>query len=302
MPNEPVSPAAPSAAEAFNPPFAVTPPASPRQPLVFASPHSGRDYPRAFVERSRLDPHLLRRSEDAYVDELFAAVPGLGAPLIRALFPRAYLDVNREPWELDPAMFADDLPDYVNIRSPRAAAGLGTVARVVASGAEIYRGKLSFADAAQRVDTLWRPYHQALEALIAETQARFGVVLLVDCHSMPSVGGPSDQDAGRRRVDFVLGTCHGTACAPAVAEAMSAALKRAGYSVALNEPYAGAYTTRHYGRPRDGRHALQIEINRALYMDEARLAKKPYFDTLARHLAEAAGALAQVIGTLKARR
>ncbi len=168
-------------------------------PLVVASPHSGSDYPPEFVAASRLDPQTLRRSEDAFVDEIFAAAPSLGAPLLAARFPRAYLDVNREAWELDPAMFADALPDYVNARSPRVRMGLGTIARVVASGEEIYSGKLSFADAKERVDSLYRPYHAALARLVEETASQFGFCLVVDCHSMPSGASGVGRDCGRYR-------------------------------------------------------------------------------------------------------
>ncbi|MFQ5774275.1 MAG: N-formylglutamate amidohydrolase [Kiloniellaceae bacterium] len=249
-------------------------------PLVFASPHSGHHYPAAFVAASRLDPLALRRSEDSFVDELFEAAPTLGAPLIRALFPRAFVDPNREPFELDPAMFEDELPPYANTRSPRVAAGLGTIARVVANGADIYRGKLCFAEALHRLRKYYWPYHKALGDLVEWTRVGFGCCVLVDCHSMPSVGGPMDNDAGHRRVDFVLGDCHGTSCAPAVVEAVERALRALGYHVARNTPYSGGYVTRHYGRPADGVHSLQIEINRALYMDESRIRRSPGMDQL----------------------
>src|SRR3984885_13772387 len=193
------------------PPLDLRRPAAQLLPLVVASPPSGSGYPADFVAASRLDPLTLRRSEDAFVDEIFAAAPALGAPLLAARFPRAYLDVNREPYELDPAMFADALPDYVNVRSPRVRMGLGTIARVVASGEEIYDGKLCFAEAAARIETLYRPYHAALRRLVKETAVEFGFCLLIDCHSMPS--GASG-GAGREPADIVLGDCHGAACAP----------------------------------------------------------------------------------------
>jgi N-formylglutamate amidohydrolase len=242
----------------------------PRQtaPVVFSSPHSGRDYPANFVATSRLDPVTLRRSEDSFVDELFGAAPSHGAPLLRALFPRAYVDPNREAFELDPAMFEDALPDYVNTRSARIAAGLGTVARVVASGEEIYGQLLTFADAAARIERYYRPYHAALRRLVEDTRDMFGACLLVDCHSMPSIGGPMDRDSGRHRVDFVLGDNHGRSCAPQIVDMLSAELRKLGYNVARNDPYSGGFTTREYGRPGARVHALQIEINRAIYMDE----------------------------------
>ena len=259
-------------------------------PLVVASPHSGSDYPADFVAGSRLDPLTLRRSEDAFVDEIFGAAPALGVPLLAARFPRAYLDVNREAYELDPAMFADALPDYVNVRSPRVRMGLGTIARVVASGEEIYGGKLCFAEAEERVETLYRPYHAALARLIAETEDSFGCCLLVDCHSMPS--GASG--GGRAAPDIVLGDCHGAACAPEIVEAARRHLSRRGFAVALNAPYAGGFTTGHYGQPRQRRHALQIEINRAIYMDERSYRRRPGFAQLSDDMAELIARLGKV--------
>ncbi len=260
-------------------------------PLVVASPHSGSDYPADFVAGSRLDPLTLRRSEDAFVDEIFGAAPALGVPLLAARFPRAYLDVNREAYELDAAMFTDALPDYVNVRSPRVRMGLGTIARVVASGEEIYGGKLCFAEAEERVETLYRPYHAALARLIAETEDSFGCCLLVDCHSMPS--GASG-GAGRAAPDIVLGDCHGAACAPEIVEAARRHLSRRGFAVALNAPYAGGFTTGHYGQPRQRRHALQIEINRAIYMDERSYRRRPGFAQLGDEMAELIARLGKV--------
>lgn len=283
-------------------------PESRRLPVVLASPHSGRDYPPAFLAQSRLDPSALRKSEDSYVDEIFERAAGRGVPLLRALFPRAYVDPNREAFELDPDMFDDALPPYANTRSPRVAAGLGTIARVVAQGEEIYRRRLAVADALDRVNRCYHPYHRALRRLVDETRQRFGYCLLVDCHSMPSAGGTSPADASelplrgarleRRRVDFVLGDCYGSACAPIVIETASAFLEEHAYAVARNTPYAGGYTTRHYGRPRTGVHVLQIEINRALYMDESRLTRRGYLPTLAEQMAD----LVERLGAIDPRR
>src|SRR5579862_2119935 len=192
-------------------------------PLVVASPHSGSDYPAEFVAASRLDPLTLRRSEDSFVDEIFAAAPRLGAPLLAARFPRAYLDVNREAWELDPTMFADALPGFVNGRSPRVRMGLGTIARIVASGEEIYARKLRFAEARQRVELLYQPYHQALRQLVDETAATFGGCLLLDCHSMPSAAGAG---GGQDGIDIVLGDCYGASCAPHIVESAHGFLAR----------------------------------------------------------------------------
>jgi N-formylglutamate amidohydrolase len=266
-------------------------PAAQLLPLVVASPHSGSDYPADFVAASRLDPITLRRSEDAFVDEIFGAAPRLGVPMLAARFPRAYLDVNREAWELDPAMFADALPDYVNARSSRVRMGLGTIARVVASGEEIYGGKLCFAEAQERIEQLYRPYHAMLNRLVEETAAHFGFCLVVDCHSMPS---GSQGNAGREAADIVLGDCHGAACAPRIVETARRYLTQRGFVVALNAPYAGGFTTGHYGRPRQGRHALQIEINRAIYMDERNYRRRPGFARLSEEMAGLVARLGEV--------
>ena len=253
-------------------------------PVVFASPHSGTRYPESFINASRLDAAMLRKSEDSFIDEVFAAAPRFGAPLIKALFPRAYVDPNREPFELDPLMFAEALPSYVNVHSPRVSAGLGTIARVVANGAEIYRDKLTFAEAAERIDALYRPYHQALQGLLDHTRRRFGWCLLIDCHSMPSVGGPMDADSGKTRVDFVLGDCFGASCTPVITNHVDRVLARGDHTVTRNVPYSGGYTTVHYGRPRAGTHVLQIEINRALYMNETTYERLPGIAPLTAHV------------------
>ncbi len=264
--------------------FMLRRPAVQTMPLVFASPHSGSDYPPSFLAASRLDLASLRRSEDCWVDELFAAAPSLGAPLLAALFPRSYVDPNREPLELDPQMFEDALPARANTTSPRVAAGLGVVPRVVATGEEIYGRKLRFAEAARRIDGFWRPYHAALAAEIEATRRRFGFCILIDCHSMPSAGGPLERDMGWDRVEFVLGDCRGTSCAAPLTDHAEAALRGLGYSVARNNPYSGGFVTQSYGRPADGVHALQIEINRGLYLDEASLRRGPGFARLARDI------------------
>lgn len=251
-------------------------------PLVLASPHSGCAYPADFIAAARLDPLTLRRSEDSFVDALFAAAPRLGAPLLAARFPRAYLDPNREAWELDPAMFADVLPDFVNAHSPRVRMGLGTIARIVASGEEIYGKKLRFAEAQRRVEELYFPYHRALQRLLAMTAARFGGYLLLDCHSMPSAAGA---EGAPETAEIVLGDCHGRACAPEIRAAAHDFLVQRGFRVAINTPYAGGFTTEHYGVPARRRHALQIEIGRALYMDERTYRPKPGFARLADNLA-----------------
>ncbi len=275
-------------------PCDVQAPAEQTAPLVFASPHSGRLYPPDFVAASRLDPIRLRRSEDAFVDEIFAAAPAHGAPLLRAHFARAYVDPNREAFELDPAMFEDALPDYVNTTSVRVAVGLGTIAKVVTSGEEIYRTSLRFEDARRRIEACYVPYHETLRGLLEATRRRFGACLLIDCHSMPSVGGPMDADPGLRRVGVVLGDCHGTACAPAVTDMAERELKAMRFTVTRNDPYAGGFTTRHYGAPKDGVHVLQIEINRAHYMDEATVARGAGLPPLVRRITRLIEAMARI--------
>ncbi len=256
-----------SAARDFTaaPPFVVASPAEQRVPFVFNSPHSGRLYPPRFLAMSRLDAVSIRRSEDCFVDELFGGAVALGAPMLAANFPRAYLDVNREPWELDPRMFTDPLPSYANTRSARVAGGLGTVPRLVGEGLEIYAGRLPLGEAVARVEEIYKPYHEQLGRLLSHTHAAFGFAVLVDCHSMPASVRVGD---GRTRPDFIVGDRFGTACAPALTEAAIAILVGMGYNVAHNKPYAGGFITEHYGRPAQGLHALQIEVNRGLYLNE----------------------------------
>ncbi|HSD93056.1 MAG TPA: N-formylglutamate amidohydrolase [Methyloceanibacter sp.] len=259
------------------PPFTVARPQSLKVPLVFNSPHSGRIYPQAFLAASRLDPRALRRSEDAYVEELFAFVVGLGAPLLYAHFPRAYLDVNREPYELDPILFRDGLPHYANTQSVRVVGGLGTIARIVSESDEIYREPLTVGAALERINRLYTPYHETLSSLLDEAKRDFGFSVLIDCHSMPS--NPIAEQGGGRP-DFVLGDRFGTSCGAEITRLAAAQLKARGYAVALNKPYAGGYITEHYGRPHKGQHALQIEINRALYMDETSFERSAGYERL----------------------
>ena len=266
-------------------------------PLVFASPHSGSYYPPELLASSRLDPVTLRRSEDCFVDEIFGSAPALGAPMLRARYARAFLDPNREQYELDQNMFEDVLPAFVNKSSPRVKMGLGTIARIVASGEEIYARILRLDDAMRRIERLYRPYHDALHQLIAETHKRFGFYLLLDCHSMPSncIGERGTRQA---RADIVLGDCHGSACHPLIMETAHRALLARGYTVARNAPYAGGFTTAHYGRPGTHGHCLQIELSRALYMDERSFERKPFFSRLVEDMREVAAALAALAPSL----
>lgn len=257
--------------------FSVSAPERQRVPFVFNSPHSGRFYPRSFLDASRLDRLAIRRSEDCYVDELFRAAVGLGAPFLRAHFPRAYLDVNREPFELDPKMFLEPLPAHANSRSARVQGGLGTIPRVVGEGQEIYRGKLSLAEALARIETVYRPYHETLRRLVLDTHRQFGFAVLIDCHSMPA--GVRVTESGQRP-DFTIGDRFGTSCAAALSQAALDGLRTMGYAVSHNRPYAGGFITEHYGRPLNGFHAMQIEVSRSLYVDARTLERKPGFDKL----------------------
>ncbi|WP_047032171.1 N-formylglutamate amidohydrolase [Hoeflea sp. IMCC20628] len=256
------------------------------EPFVFNSPHSGRVYPEPFLAMSRLDRNSIRRSEDHFVDELFAGVIQLGAPLLAAQFPRAWLDVNREPYELDPRMFDGALPAFANIGSLRVAGGLGTIPRLVAENMDIYRGRLSVEEGLSRIERVYRPYHATLRRMIAQTHVQFGKAILIDCHSMPAnirVAG------GTPRPDMIIGDRYGISAAEDLSHAAVSILSGLGYNVVRNKPYAGGFITEHYGRPARGLHALQIEINRGLYVNEVNLEKTAGFNLLKADLGEFAG-------------
>lgn len=276
----------PTAAAPPTPPMEVVHPIAQTLPAVLASPHSGTAYSVDFLGQTHLPLDTLRRSEDAFVDTLFATAARQGVPMVKALFPRSFVDPNREPYEVDPTMFDGPVPAQANTRSPRVAAGLGTVPRVAFDGQPIYRRRLPVAELERRIAWYYRPYHAALVRLIEETQERFGHCVLLDCHSMPSgsPGGGAPATAGR--VDFVLGDNHGAACAGVLTQMAEAWLRQRGYRVVRNQPYAGGYTTQHYGAPGRGVHALQIEINRALYMDEVAMTPHAGVEKLSRDLAE----------------
>lgn len=274
----------------FPRPVETIEPARLASPLVFSSPHSGSTYPHRFLAESRLDPLTLRRSEDAYVDELFLPCVGLGAPLLRAHFPRAYLDVNREPFELDPQIFDGPLPDFANTRSLRVAVGLGTIPRVVGDAQPIYRKPLPLAEGFRRIDALYRPYHASLKGLVERARGLFGLAVLVDCHSMPS----NAADVGG--LDIVLGDRYGTSASPRILEILESSLRSAGYRVRRNKPFAGGFITEHFGAPSEGAHAVQIEIARALYLDERTIVRTANWPTLRDDLFAAARALAREFG------
>ncbi|MFM9943106.1 MAG: N-formylglutamate amidohydrolase [Hyphomicrobiaceae bacterium] len=281
--------------EELTPPFTVTRPRVPPTPVVFCSPHSGRVYPRSFLAASRLDALALRKSEDCFVDELLQPVAAHGAPLLAARFPRAYIDVNREPYELDPELFNEPLPSFANTQSVRVVGGLGTIARIVADGEDIYRERLSVAEALLRIERLYKPFHQTLASLLEDARRRHGIAILIDCHSMPSasIGQPASA-----RPDFVLGDRFGASCDGKLTRHLKEQLAAAGYEVHLNRPYAGGFITEHYGRPAKGCHALQIEINRALYLDESSLQRTAGFETLQQDLGRVLGRMLAVLPEL----
>ena len=281
------APGAPAAA-----PYELRRPAVAASPVVFASPHSGRLYPHDMMSASSLDSAAIRRSEDAFVDALIEDAPRIGVTVLSARYARAYVDVNREPYELDPAMFSDELPSFAQARTARVAAGLGSIARVVGDGQEIYARKLTFEEARGRIEAVHRPYHEALGRVLDETRRRAGCVVLVDWHSMPSAAAADAGKGGRRGPDMVLGDRYGAACSPLVTSLVERELEAMGYLVDRNRPYAGGWTTEHYGAPGKRTHALQIEINRALYLDEGRMERHGGFARLRRDLARLTGALA----------
>lgn len=262
-----------------SPPFELLAPPAWTAPVIFNSPHSGRRYPEKLLRMTRLSATCLRKSEDCHVDELFMGCLSAGAPLLRALCPRAYIDLNREPFEFDPRMFEGDLPGYMNTTSPRVAGGLGTIPRLVAEGKEIYREKLSLEDALQRVERVYRPYHRMLKSLVDESLAKAGMSLLIDCHSMPSTAACLDRS---RQWDcsIVLGDRFGASCPEEITSFVEQLFRKQGLTVVRNMPYAGGFITQNYGTPQTGSYALQIEVNRALYMDERTMARSAGFDQL----------------------
>ena len=275
----------------LDPPFEILEPAALRGPVAFNSPHSGRIYPPAFLAAARLEIATLRRSEDSFVDELLAGVVRRGHPLMRAHFPRCYVDVNREPYELDPRMFDGRLPSFANTRSMRVAGGLGTVARVVGEAQEIYDDRLPVGEAIRRIEGLYKPYHRALRRLMTRIHRDFGAAVLIDCHSMPSAAGAREE---RPRADVVLGDRYGTSCAEVVSETMERVFRDLGYTIHRNKPYAGGFITEHYGNPAAGLHAVQLEMNRSLYMDERRYERIASFARLAADLETVAERLAEI--------
>jgi len=257
-------------------PFRIVGAPTEAAPILLSSPHSGREYPPAFLAQSRLTLGQLRRAEDAYVDELLTESVALGVPLIAARYGRAYLDLNRDADEIDPGMIADPLPPSAGHASDRVAAGLGVLPRIAAHGLDIYASRLRLAEVEGRLASLHRPYHRAICDMLDRAHRRHGYAVLLDCHSMPTPpGGPASAP------QFVLGDLHGSAASPRLVDAVEGAIKASGFRVARNAPYAGGYTTLHHADPANGVHVVQIEVDRALYMDPARLTRHPGFGAVA---------------------
>ena len=259
--------------------------------VVFASPHSGRDYPLSFLRKAVLDENQIRSSEDVFVDQLFRSAPDFGAPLLTALAPRAYVDLNRAPEELDQALIEGVRRISHN---PRVASGLGVIPRVVANGRAIYRGKITLDEAHRRISQYWRPYHDQLQTLLDESQNAFGEAILIDCHSMPHEALENVGPPGSPRPDIVLGDRFGATAASSVMERVEAAMTNAGLRVARNMPFAGAFIAQHYGRPSQGQHAIQIEIDRALYLNERTFEPNDNYDVLRRLLKGVISEIAEI--------
>jgi len=266
-------------------------PESPTTSIIFSSPHSGRDYAWAFLRQTVLDERTIRSSEDAFIDLLFGDAPLHGAPLIVALAPRAFVDLNRDAEELDPAVIEGA---RLSGHNPRINSGLGVIPRVVANGRAIYRGKIELVEARARIAQYWKPYHKRLQTLLDEAHDRFGESILIDCHSMPREALESVTAGGKPRPEVVLGDRFGASAAPDVVDRIEAAFQAAGLRVGRNAPFAGAYITQRYGRPARRQHAVQVEIDRSLYMDEAEIRPRPEFDDVRRLMSSVIADLTEI--------
>lgn len=271
--------------------YEILSPTGPTSCVVFASPHSGRNYAASFIRQSVLNRHVIRSSEDAFVDQLFEFAPEYGAPLLKALAPRAYVDLNRARGELDPALIDGAARQGHN---PRVASGLGVIPRVVANGRAIYRGKITMEEAQQRIEAYWLPYHETLQALLDRAFERHGQAVLIDCHSMPHEAIDGVVRSGMTRPDVVLGDRFGAAASGDVMDRVEAAFVAQGFNVMRNTPFAGAYVTQTYGRPSQGQHAVQVEIDRALYMDERTVKPNAQFETVRTALKAVVAELAEI--------
>ncbi|WP_170763458.1 N-formylglutamate amidohydrolase [Ruegeria lacuscaerulensis] len=274
-----------------NVPYVLDMPAKRTSCVVFSSPHSGRNYPDALLNRTVLSQNVIRSSEDAFVDQLFSAAAEFGAPMISATMPRAFIDLNRSAEELDPALIQGARRHGHN---PRVASGLGVIPRVVANGRAIYRGKLTMDEARLRIDTCWRPYHARIKSLLAESHDAFGQSILIDCHSMPHEAVAMASNAKSRRPEVVLGDRFGASASAEIVDQIESAFVSAGLSVARNAPFAGAYVAQTYGRPGRQQHAVQVEIDRSLYMDEAQIEPNDNFSAFQEILREVIQDIARI--------
>ncbi|UWP88645.1 N-formylglutamate amidohydrolase [Aliiroseovarius crassostreae] len=273
-----------------NQPYALYLPAERCTSVVFASPHSGRAYERSFLRSTLLDQWQIRSSEDAFVDMLFADVPQFGAPFLVANAPRAYVDLNRGAEELDPALVRGVRRQALNARI---ASGLGVIPRVVAGARPIYHGKISLSEAQQRLSAVWFPYHDQLQRLLDDCHRQFGQAVLIDCHSMPHEAVRNVTYKGVRP-DIVLGDRYGAAASAGIVKLVASAFEAQGFSVALNTPFAGAYMAQHYGRPTYHQHVVQVEIDRALYMNEGMVRPNGQFDQVRTRLTKVAQDICQI--------
>ena len=278
-------------------PYRLALPDGPTGGVIFNSPHSGSFYPDEFVARSRLGPLALRASEDAFVDQLFDMAPENGAPLLSAVYPRAWLDLNRSPSEMDPALVDGAASAGIN---QRIAAGLGVVPRVVSEGRAIYSGKIPLIEAEARVRDVHRPYHTELDRLLIHARDRFGIAILFDCHSMPSEALRAAPRVRGKVPDVVLGDRFGAAAARHIVTETQAAFEAEGFTVARNAPFAGGYITQRYGRPARGLHAVQIELDRALYLDQRRIQKTSRFDDVRNRVGRVVSRLVRIAPDLSA--
>ncbi|MCR8724809.1 N-formylglutamate amidohydrolase [Frigidibacter sp. ROC022] len=272
-------------------PYELREPAERSTSVIFASPHSGRDYAWSFLRRTVLDERSIRSSEDAFVDHLFDHATVCGAPLLAARSPRAFVDLNRAPDELDPALIEDVTRSGHN---PRIGSGLGVIPRVVSNGRAIYSGKLTRREADQRLADVWHPYHKALGALLEQNHAKFGQAILIDCHSMPHEAIDNFANAGLPRPEVVLGDRYGASAAPSIVEGIEVAFRRVGFRVTRNAPFAGAYTAQNYGRPSRKQHVIQVEIDRSLYMNEQLIRPNSAFDGFQKALREVIAEIASL--------
>ncbi|MGB7317479.1 MAG: N-formylglutamate amidohydrolase [Planktotalea sp.] len=259
--------------------------------VVFASPHSGREYAWSFMRRSTLSEMAIRSSEDAFVDQLIERAPDFGAPLLLATVPRAFVDLNRSSEELDPALIEGVKSGGHN---PRVASGLGVIPRVVSNGRAIYRGKLTLLEARKRLVDFWHPYHNALSGVLQEAHDAFGEAILVDFHSMPHEALDGIERFGNRRPDVVLGDRFGASASSLIVDQIEAAFSSAGFTVSRNAPFAGAYVTQTYGRPSRRQHAVQVEIDRSIYMNEKTLTLKASFEDIKNKLSTVMSEICEV--------